>query len=63
MIAYREMIEDERRYMFKKYGHYCNHARSQGYEPVTFTKFKESRKYFDEGIKKLTNVLRGGGLK
>ncbi|QWU14301.1 hypothetical protein KP014_20555 [Paenibacillus sophorae] len=57
------MIEDERRYMFKKYGHYCNHARSQGYEPVTFTKFKESRKYFDEGIKKLTNVLRGGGLK
>lgn len=56
----KEMIEDERHYTQQKYGHYCNHARSQGFDPVTYTQFKEARKYFDGGIKKLTNDIHGG---
>jgi|GEM_PF-6181941 len=56
----KEMIEDERRSMQEKYGHYCNYARTQGYEPVTYTAFKESRKYFEGGIKKLTHIIHGG---
>lgn len=60
MIANRELKEDGRCYTQQKYGHYCNHARSQGFDPVTYTKFKESRKYFDGGIKKLTNDIHRG---
>jgi hypothetical protein len=56
----KEMIEDDRRFTQQKYGHYCNHARSQGFDPVTYTEFKSARKYFEGGIKKLTNVIHGG---
>ncbi|ASA22659.1 hypothetical protein [Paenibacillus donghaensis] len=60
MITYREMKEDKRYFAQEKYGRYCNHARSQGFDPVTYTEFKSAGEYFGTGTKKLTNVIHGG---
>jgi hypothetical protein len=59
LTTYRELKEDERCYAQQKYGHYCNYARSLGYEPITCTAFKGVRKHY-KGIKEMTYTIHGG---